>query len=100
MKTFNEIRAFELIKRISKEIENHHNALIDLMRKAEKFEIQPCKARKEYKRIISAVMIDCNRIYNVANKYFNGCGRVPATVENVNIYRISNFDYIIKFFEL
>lgn len=100
MKTFNEIRAFELIKRISKEIENEHNALIDLMRKAENFEMPACKARKEYARIISAAAIDCNRIYNIANKYFNGCGRVPSTVDNINIYRIDSFSYIIRFFEL
>ena len=100
MKTFNEIRAFELIKKVSREIEYEHYLLIDLMRKAEKFEIPACKARKEYVKLISAAMIDCKRIYNLANKYFNGCGRVPATVDNVNIYRIDNFDYIIRFFEL
>ena len=100
MKTFNEIRAFELIKKISRQIEYEHNLLIDLMRKAEKFEIPACKARKEYKKIISAAVIDCNRIYNIANKYFNGCGRVPSTVDNINIYRIDNFAYIIRFFEL
>ena len=100
MKTFNEIRAFELIKKVSKEIENEHNALIDLMRKAEKFEIPACKARKEYARIISAAAIDCNRIYNLANTYFNGCGRVPSTVYYVNIYRIASHSYILPFFKL
>lgn len=100
MKTFNEIRALELIKRISKEIENEHNALIDLKRKAEKFEMPACKVRKEYARIISAAAIDCNRVHNIANKYFNECGRVPSTVDDVNIYRIDSFSYIVSFFEL
>lgn len=100
MKTFNEIRAFELIKRISKKIEKEQNVLIDLMRKAENFEMPACKARKEYARIISEAAIDCNRIYNIANKYFNESGHVPSTVDNVNIYRIDSFSYIIRFFEL
>lgn len=100
MNTLNEIRAFELIKKISKEIEKEHAALIDLMRKAETFELQACRARKEYKKIISAALIDCQRIYSIADRYFNNSGRVPSTVDNVNIYRIDSFSYIIRFFEL
>lgn len=100
MNTLNEIRALRIMAEISKEIENNHNDLITLMQAAGNNEIQACKARREYRRIITAAQINCTRIYNVADKYFNKSGRVPEEIEKIKIYRIYNFDYIIRFFEL
>lgn len=100
MNTLNEIRAARLIAILSKKLEAHHDNLLTLQRLVEDFEIQPCKAKKSYKFIINRVVIDTKRIYNLANRYFNHSGSVPKEVDGYTIYTLSDFSYLIKWFEL
>ena len=100
MNTLNEIRAARLIAILSKELKEYYSNLLDLQRLAEHFEIQPCKAKKIYKTLINKVQIDTNRIYRLANKYFNNSGSVPKDVDGYTIYGLSDFSHFIKWFEL
>ena len=99
METLNEIRAARLIAILSNKMEQHHDNLLSLQNEAEHFEIQACKAKKIYAAIINEVIIDSHRLFNLANKYFNHSGQVPSEVNGYTIYRLSDFSYLMKWFE-
>ena len=100
MNTLNEIRAARLIAILSQKLEAEHSDLLTLQNKASRFEIPANKAKRLYKDIIEQVVIDTHRIFKLADKYFNHSGRVPSEVDGHTIYKLSDFAYLMRWFEL